>query len=221
MGIVRALGRLFKWGVAAFALVAVAMLGWTFTWPEVDVRGLQRADAIICLGGGMDGRGTLADATLTRVERCVQLYEAGLAPFVVFSGGIAREVGPSAGGQMGRYALGLGLPDTAIVVEGRAQSTLQNALYSLDLASDADKFILVTEAFHLPRSWASFKWAAWYLGAPADKFALVMSEPVRTHPVSGDVNWRILARESLAIWFNAARAVAFTVAPNRSEDWLH
>lgn len=122
---------------------------------------------------------------------------------------------------MGRYAVRLGLPEDAVIEEGRAQSTLQNALFSLDLAQDKHSFIIVTEAFHLPRSWASFQWARWQLDLPAMSFALVMSEPVRSDPVSGDVRWQILARESLAIWFNAARAFAYSVSPNRSVDWLH
>lgn len=221
MGIIRALGRLFKWSIAVFVLMSVLMLGWTFAWPEPDVRGLKSADAILCLGGGMDARGTLANATLKRVERCVQLYEAGLAPVIIFTGGTPTATSPSAGGEMGRYAVKLGLPEDAVVEEGRAQSTLQNALFSLDLAQGGDHFIIVTEAFHLPRSWASFHWARWQLGLPAMSFALVMSEPVRSDPVSGDVRWQILARESLAIWFNATRAVAYSVSPNRSVDWLH
>jgi hypothetical protein len=34
----------------------------------------------------MDTDGTLSAPTLTRVERCVQLFDAGLTPVIVFSG---------------------------------------------------------------------------------------------------------------------------------------
>lgn len=91
MEIIRALGHLFKWSIAVFVVMTALMLGWTFAWPEPDVRGLKSADAIMCLGGGMDARGTLANATLKRVERCVQLYEAGLAPVIIFTGGAPRQ----------------------------------------------------------------------------------------------------------------------------------
>ena len=212
MGIIRLArfaGGLFRWAVTAYVLMALAMLGWTFAWPEPEVRSLEAADAIVCLGGGMAPNGTLADAVLTRVERCVQLYEAGLAPVVVFSGGVRRPEGPSAGGQMGRYAAGLGLPERAVIVEGLAQSTLQNALFTLALAPDARRFIVVTEAFHLPRAWVSFRWAAEVLGLPDRRFDLAMSEDVRRVPPDNVVNWRILTRESLAIWFNAGRMLAY------------
>lgn len=227
MWLARLAGRLFRWAVAAYVLTTLAMLGWTFGWPEPDVRSLKTADAIICLGGGMAPNGTLADAVLTRVERCVQLHEAGLAPVVIFSGGVRRPEGPSAGEQMGRYALGLGLPQQAAIVEGLAQSTLQNALFSLALAPDAERFIVVTEAFHLPRAWVSFRWAAMVMGLPDRRFDLAMSEDVRRSPPDNRVNVRMLIRESLAIWFNAGRMLAYQagglagIPATVRTGWLH
>lgn len=221
MGIIRLGVGLLKWGIAAYLMLSVALLAWTFLWPDPELADIKPADAIICLGDGMLADGTLAAPVLTRLERCVQLYQAGLAPVIVFSGGTAAPNGPSAGGQMALYAIGLGLPDAAAMSEPRAQSMLQNALFSLDLIPDANRLIVVTEAFHLPRSWASFKWAAWELGLRDTSISLVKSENVRRDPVTGAVNWNILFRESLAIWFNGARALAFSVSPNDPIDWLH
>ena len=227
MGVIRLSGRLFKWAVVAYVAMTLAMIAWTFAWPEPDVRNMAPADVIVCLGGGMSPNGTLSQDTLTRVDRCVQLYEAGIAPVVIFTGGTARPHGPSAGYQMGQYAISLGLPADRVIEEGRAQSTLQNALYSIELAIGAQEFVIVTEAFHLPRAWASFHWARWEMGRPNSKtFRLVMSENVRS-TAEGDVSATILFRESLAIWFNAARAAAFSVAtlagvdPKARAHWLH
>jgi uncharacterized SAM-binding protein YcdF (DUF218 family) len=222
MLLVRFLGRLVTLGFAAFVLMTLSMLAWTFLWPEPDVRGMQKADVIVCLGAGMDGTGTLDSAALTRVDRCVQLFEAGLAPVIIFSGGTAREGGPSAGGQMALYAQSLGVPEEVTIIEGRAHSTLQNALFSLDLAPVLQDFIIVTEAFHLPRSWASFHWARWELGLANTKtFHLVMSEDVRRSQPSNTVEWVLLGRESLAIWFNAARALAYSVSTGKPIGLLH
>ena len=168
----------------------------------------------------MSPDGVLAPSVLTRIERCVSLYEAGLAPLVVFTGGTARSNGPDAGTQMALYGANIGLPRAAAIVEGRAQSTLQNALFTYDALSAADHLILVTEAFHLPRSFASFQWAAWTTGRTAPKISLTMSEPVRRDVHSGQIHWRILVRESVAIWFNLARAFAYSVAPAPDMDWL-
>ncbi|SLN15628.1 YdcF family protein [Pseudooctadecabacter jejudonensis] len=218
---IRLLSRVIRYGLRAYLLMSAALLAWTFLWPDPDPDAVQPADAIVCLGGGMSPDGTLAQAVLTRIERCVQLHEAGIAPFVVFTGGTAAENGPDAGTQMARFAATLGLPTDAAVVEGRAQSTLQNALFTFDMIPAPRRIVLVTEAFHLPRSYASYKWAAWEVGLPSPSISLVMSEPVRRDPVSGTPNWRILARESLAIWFNLGRAVAYSVAPDPDVNWLH
>ena len=224
MGVIR-LARLMWWPVRmflyAYVLVSALMLAWTFLWPMPNADAMRPSDAIVCLGGGMDARGTLAQATLTRVDRCVQLYEAGLAPVVVFSGGTRSPDGPSAGGQMARYAMSLGLPQSAAVIEGAAQSTLQNALFSLALLPEVQRVLVVTEAFHLPRSYASFRWAGWMEGNTDISYTLAASEQVRRNPVTGYVGWHILMRESLAIWFNLARATLYTVSPNRQIDWLH
>ncbi|MBU2993329.1 YdcF family protein [Octadecabacter sp. B2R22] len=201
--------------------MTAAMLAWTFLWPKSDMADLKQADAIVCLGGGMSSNGTLGAPVLTRIERCVQLYEAGLAPVILFTGGTATPEGVTAGGQMGRYAVGLGLPVSAVVEEGRAQSTLQNALFSLGLIPEARSLIVVTEAFHLPRSWASFHWASWELNQSDVSVALVKSEDVRRDPITGSVNWNILFRESIAIWFNGLRATAYSISPHKPLDWLH
>lgn len=213
---------LIKSAIAVFVLMTLAMLAWTFLWPEPDVRGMQKADVIVCLGAGMDPDGTLDSAALARVDRCVQLYEAGLAPAIVFSGGVAHVDGPNAGGQMARYARSLGVPEENTVIEGRAQSTLQNALFSLELVPDALEIILVTEAFHLPRSWASFHWARWEMGLSNDRsFHLVMSEDVRRNQPDDAIDWIVLARESVAIWFNALRATAFSISTDKPLAWIH
>ncbi len=202
-----------------YASMTAALLIWTFTWPPPDPGTIAPADAIVCLGGGMAPDGTLSAPVLTRIDTCVQLYQAGLAPVVVFTGGRVRRGGPDAGRQMARYAASVGLPDDAAIIEGRAHSTLQNALFSYDMIPATDHLIIVTEAFHLPRSYASFKWAAWEAGLPRPRITLAMSEQVR-RDADERPNWHILARESLAIWYNLARALVYSAHPDPDVNWL-
>lgn len=217
----RPLKWLLKWAITFFVAMTFSMLAWTFLWPERAAADLPQADVIMCLGAGMDAGGNLGPAAQTRTARCVDLYNAGRAPIVVFSGGTASDTSPTAGGQMALLAQSLGIPATATVVEGRAQSTLQNALFSLPLAPDATDMIIVTEAFHLPRAWASFRWAAFELGTPQPTLTLVMSEQVRRNAAGDGPNLSALTRESIAIWFNIARAAAFSLHPDAAVDWLH
>ena len=219
--VARGLGKLLKLGVFVYVSMTFAMLIWTIVWPTPSTESFKSADAIVCLGGGMSPNGTLAAPVLTRIERCVQLYEAERAPVIVFSGGTAAPNGPNAGSQMALYATSLGLPNAAVVVEERAQSTLQNALFSLAEIPEARRIIVVTEAFHLPRSWASFKWASAQLDIEDLDVSLAMSEKVRRNLNTGNIGWKILIRESFAIWFNFVRAAAYTLYPNSDVSWLH
>lgn len=197
------LRRLVRFGAWLFVLTFLGVSAWTFLWPMRDSRDVARADAIICLGAGMDEQGVLDPASLSRVARCVELHEAGVAPIVVFSGGPAVPGGVSAGTQMARAAQAMLFPPEAGLIEGQAHSTLQNAVFSLPMVPGAERLVLVTEAFHLPRAWASFKWA----GAPA--LDLVAVGPVRR--TDSDIpNWGMLLREAAAIWFNSGRAAAFS-----------
>ncbi|MEJ6508855.1 MAG: YdcF family protein [Octadecabacter sp.] len=197
------------------------MFIWTLTWSEPKVGDLDPVDAIVCLAAGLNIKDELGIGSLGRVDRCVELYDAGLGPVVVFTGGTARPGGPSSAHQMGLYAQSLGLPADAVVEEVVAQSTLQNALFTLALSDKMNTIILVTDAFHLPRSKASFRWAAWQLGVPQPEIILVMSQQVRRYHRVRHLSRRILWRESVAIWFNIARASAYSIVPFATTDWLH
>ena len=198
------LRRLIRWGVWLALWTFVVVTAGTLLWPVAPADQVARSDVILCLGAGMEADGTLDPASHHRVERCVDLYLAGVAPQVLFTGGRAAPDGPSAAGQMARLAQGHGLPEAAALKEPRAQSTLQNAIFSLDLLPPDARITLVTESFHMPRSWLSLKWAG------AGRVTPVVTAPVadRRRPAQ---RWQMIPREVLAIWFNLARAGAYEV----------
>lgn len=193
--------RLVRWALALGLLTGAGVVLATYTWPLRPPGSAPRADLIICLGGGMEPDGTLDPATIRRVETCVALYDAGRAGRILHSGGRAVPGGPAAGERMMALAAELGVPEADQIAETRSRSTLQNALFSRPLAGDAQRVILVTEAFHLPRSWVSFRWAGF-----AD-VRLHASERVRDGGMPG-----MLLRETAAIWFNAGRMIAWHIA---------
>ncbi|WP_152618574.1 YdcF family protein [Leisingera sp. ANG-Vp] len=215
---IRRIKKIAQWFASTGLFTFGAVLLWTFLWPERQASELPRANAIICLGGGMSADGTLHTATRQRVAKCAELYHADRAPLVAFTGGTAAPGGPSAGEQMAALAVSLGVPKAAMISENRSQSTLQNALFTLPLLPQQTDLILVTEAFHLPRSWASFRWAG------ANRLHLAASEKVRRNPETGRPGFNILLRETAAVWFNLFRAVAWSAAAplNLQDDgWLH
>lgn len=195
---IRLLRRLIvaAFGVFVVTFLCVVLQTALMRAPPHDT--LEPVDVIVCLGAGMDPDGTLHPSAISRVETCAALYLAGNAPVVHFTGGRGRPGGPSAGAQMSALAHTLGVPAEATTIEEDSHSTLQNALFSQPMLADAQSIRLVTEGFHLPRSYASFA-----LMGP-HTVHLTMSEPVRLTP-QGRWNWRVLLRETLAIWFNVGR----------------
>ena len=162
------------------------------------------ADLIVVLGGGMSADGRLHRSTTVRVDRGVALHQAGAAPKILFTGGALVEGAPAAGHQMAKRAMDMGIDAAAILTETRAHSTLQNALFSSADWQEAAHIVLVTEGFHLPRSWASFK----ALGAK--KITLIHARKFRGDSIKGGL--KMVLRESLAYWFNATRYLVWQVA---------
>lgn len=210
--------RVLVVGVGCYGATVLAVTCWTVLWPMTPAAEFEKADVIIVFGAGMAPDGTLDNASLKRIARGVDLYRAERAPRVHFTGRKAAPAGPSAGQRMAEAAMALGLPERAVSIEGRSQSTLQNALFSLPDLQGASSAILVSEAFHLPRVAAS----NWWAGGPEDA-QLAASSRTRPNALS---TARMVLREGLAWWFNVMRALAYTAAgafdvdQTEKEAWL-
>lgn len=214
------MGFTLKWAkrisvLGLFTLVAV--FGWSYLWPKQEISSLRPASAIVCLGGGVSPKGELHAGSANRARTCAALYNAGLAPLVAFTGGNSAG-GPSAAKGMADLAMSLGVPKSAVLQEDDSQSTLQNALYTLPMLQQTEDLILVTDAFHLPRSWVSFRWAG------ATDLSLFASKQGETSVENADIAPVKLLRESAAIWFNLGRATLWSAASlvaAPSDDWLY
>ncbi|KAA6185148.1 YdcF family protein [Thiohalocapsa marina] len=188
---------------AASLLVAVGWLG-VWSLPVVSdalrwslegrfearpVAALPAADAVVVLGGGMrappPGRpypdlGAGAD----RAWQAARLFHAGKADIVILSGGRFAWQGerPSEAEAMRAFLRDLGVPDTALRLEGRSRNTRENAVETARLlaASGLERVLLVTSALHMPRALASFR-ATGVEVIPAPTDFEVMPEPA--HPL--------------------------------------
>jgi uncharacterized SAM-binding protein YcdF (DUF218 family) len=118
---------------------------------------LRKADAIVVLGNRppADEAGNVRPETQRRVEAGVKAFERGLAPVMVMTGGpsgkwIEAEV-------MRALAMKLGVPDRAILLEKRSQSTITNARYTMELlrkhlVRKELSVIVVSSPYHLARA---------------------------------------------------------------------
>ena len=131
-------------------------------------------DAIVVLSGGrIVAPGTSKISEWTDADRFfggVELYQAGKAPLLVFTGGAApwEPSATSEGEILVGFARRCGLPAEAVVTTGRVYNTAEEAEAVAHLlaarshvGSEAKKkpqrLLLVTSAFHMPRAKAQFE----------------------------------------------------------------
>jgi uncharacterized SAM-binding protein YcdF (DUF218 family) len=92
-----------------------------------------------------------------RVWHAARLYHRGVAPRIVVSGGAyavqAGEAPPdqTEAAAMRTFLLALGVPDTAIVMEGKSLNTIENMEDARALVGTG-KVALVTSGYHMPRA---------------------------------------------------------------------
>jgi uncharacterized SAM-binding protein YcdF (DUF218 family) len=119
----------------------------------------DRFDAIVVLGGGVDEKGSLRPTTepssysRNRTTCGVDLFQQGYAPTLVLTGGDARifGTGPQEAIEMKRWAIRLGVPESATRIDTEARNTYENATGTKRLLGPAS-ILLVSSASHLPRA---------------------------------------------------------------------
>ncbi|RUS43809.1 YdcF family protein [Cohnella sp. AR92] len=126
-------------------------------------------DVIVVLGGGatrttpdLGGEGNLSGGAANRLLAAARLHRATGLPILLSGGQVYSDSGNEADIAR-RQLLALGIEDGKILVENRSLNTEQNAEYVAALLKEHDlsQPILITSAFHLPRSVQEFKHAGY------------------------------------------------------------
>lgn len=123
---------------------------------------------VIILGGFEQGAITAARDQLNLNDSADRLTESIRLAFgrpgakIIFTGGDAALIGPavkSAAEPIGAYMEAVGIARERIVLEGRSRTTWENALFLHDILKPApgQRYVLVTSAFHMPRSVGTFR----------------------------------------------------------------
>ncbi|MEM9356591.1 MAG: YdcF family protein [Pseudomonadota bacterium] len=124
-------------------------------------------DGIIFLGGFEDGSVSRGRQTLAlidageRLSESVRLARKLPQVKVIFSGGAGSIFleATDAGGAVGKYLRDVGIAAERIVVENKSRNTWENAVFTRDLIKPAkgSRYLLVTSAWHMPRSMGIFR----------------------------------------------------------------
>ncbi|WP_058187189.1 YdcF family protein [Terracidiphilus gabretensis] len=147
--------RFLRW-IALGALAVVVFLVWAVlarVFAPKSNTAATHFDAIIVLGYPADNDGNPTPEQLARVTEGVHEYERGVAPRLILTGGSAHNHIIEAE-SMARVARAQGVPQSAIVLEPRALSTIDNACYSARIMKQNGwrSAEVITSNYHLPRA---------------------------------------------------------------------
>jgi uncharacterized SAM-binding protein YcdF (DUF218 family) len=136
-------------------------------------------DGIIVLGGAIDSEASAArhalevDSSAERLIAMLELARRFPKARIVFSGGSGNLIvnsvseAPLAGQLLDRF----GIAPTRVVLEDKSRTTDENAVFTRQLVSPkpGERWLLVTSAFHMPRSIGAFRSAGFEVEAyPVD-----------------------------------------------------
>ena len=136
----------------ALAVVAAALRRLALAYVPVALR-LRPADVIIVLGHPAHQDGSPSPAMLEQVALAAQLYRAGLAQSLLFTGGAVHNEHVEAQ-VMAELAVAQGVPAAALVTETHARDTFENAHYCRQImqAHGWQDAIVVTTPYHVRRA---------------------------------------------------------------------
>ena len=125
--------------------IITTMYSWTRTY-TIESAPAERVAIVFGAGLTRDGQPTLI--LRDRVKTAVQLYLSGKVEKLLMSGD-NQGVGHDEPGAMRDYAVSLGVPATAIVLDNSGDRTYDTC-YRAKAIFGLDSALLVTQAFHLP-----------------------------------------------------------------------
>ena len=144
------------------AMTVVRSLEWQYEPPAV----LPQAEVIVVLGGGVYPPGpprpmTEMNEAGDRLTYAAKLYQDGVAPYLLLSGGgvtvDGQRLRPEAENMADLLVL-MGVPREALWLETASRNTYENAVESKRILEPKgiDRIVLVTSALHMPRSAAIY-----------------------------------------------------------------
>jgi uncharacterized SAM-binding protein YcdF (DUF218 family) len=182
-------------GVVGLAAIAIAV--WALLVAAIFLYGrsdnARPADAIVVLGAAQyDGRPS--PVLRARLDHAIELYHAGLARYLITTGGVGVGDTVSEAVVGRRYAVRAGVPASVILTEERGVRTVESlsAVSRLMRDRDLQTAILVSDPFHALR-----------LRILASQVRIRAStSPTRTSPIGAarGEEWRHVLRESAILF---------------------
>jgi uncharacterized SAM-binding protein YcdF (DUF218 family) len=176
--------------------------------PDADLSGYT---GVIILGGALEpGRlslhhsQALLNSGAERMTEAVVLWRRKPDLQLVFSGGEGELFGsgPSEAERARRFFSGMGVPEKALTLETRSQNTYENAVFSAQLpgVDPHQRWLLLTSAWHMPRSLATFQKAGWNVTPYPVDYRTGGITPLTTYNLGeGAERWELLLHELIGL----------------------
>jgi uncharacterized SAM-binding protein YcdF (DUF218 family) len=183
-------GFAFRAAVVASAAMWVVSLGGVITWEFRD--DTRPAGAIVVMGAAQYA-GRPSPVLRARLDHALALWQRGLAPRVVLTGGTGDGDTTSEAAVSQRYMRRHGVPEAAMLLEtqGRTTSESLRGVAALMATQPSARVILVSDPFHMLR-----------LSILARRFGLEPeTSPTRTSPISAHwtESWKYTLAESIKV----------------------
>ena len=139
------------------ALLILAVLGFSLLTWQVDRLGrvddARAADVIVVLGARVNQDGTPGSDLTSRTYHAVDLWNAGIAPNIICTGGF-RDEPLSAAAVCKRFAVGLGVPSERVWVADGSSNTVEDAHVTAEAMTQEGwrSAVLVSHPLHLFRA---------------------------------------------------------------------
>jgi len=152
------IGQGRKWLKAgAAALLLVVLAGGLLTWCGCRDK-LIPAEVAVVLGNEVYRDGRPAPRLAARLDKSVELYRYGYCKTIIVSGGVGKSMVDEATA-MAAYLKTKGVPEWDIVIDSQGVNTWHTALFTADYLKQhrLESVIVVSQAFHIPRSAMALK----------------------------------------------------------------
>lgn len=137
---------------ALFFLVGFLRLGMIYYADRktVEIVALNPVPVVIVPGAGLSADGTPSAPLRDRVRAAVELYQAGKVQKILMSGDNST-VYYNEPESMRQYAISLGVPDDAIVLDYAGRRTYDTCYRALNIFG-IESAVITTQPYHLPRA---------------------------------------------------------------------
>jgi vancomycin permeability regulator SanA len=149
-------GKNRRFSTIIVMVLSVCLMGFLFPLGQVNCFGTTEyrgnVDAAVVLGAQVYPDGTPSPVLQDRIDTAIDLYNRGLAPVLVMSGGIDID-GTSEAKAMRDYAVDQGVPIYDIVIDEYGSNTQNSAHNTVDTlrAAGLKKVAAVSNFYHLAR----------------------------------------------------------------------